>query len=329
MTLLRISTEGLARSRFALSPVAETIAAVIALKRPVPDPAAREWHLRHRAGFLDAVAADPFTAGLVGLLGSGELLPDFVCRPPRGGMATMLEAELAVIADTTDARAARDLAVAAGTGVEPPDWARGRDLGPRTAAVLRTVWTTAVAAEWPRRRALLEREVLVRAGAVAAYGWAHVVDGIRPGGIAWEGSNAIRLNHRPRPDRVADERGVTFVPVTAAVGRWLCEGDGPEYAIVYNARGTGAAVDPAPGSGGLAALIGRTRARVLCELARPATTTQLAGALRLPSGTVGDHLAVLRSAGLVTRDRVGGHVLYRRTDLGDALVAGRVSSLSR
>ena len=51
----------------------------------------------------------------------------------------------------------------------------------------------------------------------------------------------------------------------------------PRYALVYSARGTAApATDPAPDA--LGALLGPGRARVVRELTRPATSTQLAQA---------------------------------------------------
>jgi DNA-binding transcriptional ArsR family regulator len=57
------------------------------------------------------------------------------------------------------------------------------------------------------------------------------------------------------------------------------------------------------------------------ELARPATSTQLAQALDVSLGTVSTHLAVLRDADMVVGARVGRSVVYRLTDRGDRLVA--------
>jgi DNA-binding transcriptional ArsR family regulator len=71
----------------------------------------------------------------------------------------------------------------------------------------------------------------------------------------------------------------------------------------------------------LAALLGAGRARVVRELIRPATSSQLAQALSISLGTVSSHLAVLRDAGVVTRARAGRHVIYRLTDRGEQLVA--------
>jgi DNA-binding transcriptional ArsR family regulator len=74
-------------------------------------------------------------------------------------------------------------------------------------------------------------------------------------------------------------------------------------------------------SGALGDLVGRSRARLLGALDNPTSTTALARATSLATGAVGDHLAVLRRAGLVDGTRAGRSVLYRRTALGDALAA--------
>jgi DNA-binding transcriptional ArsR family regulator len=71
--------------------------------------------------------------------------------------------------------------------------------------------------------------------------------------------------------------------------------------------------------GRLDRLIGRSRATLLTALAQPASTSQLVAQLGISLGAAGDHLAVLRDAGLVSRSRSGRSVQYRRTALGDAL----------
>lgn len=93
--------------------------------------------------------------------------------------------------------------------------------------------------------------------------------------------------------------------------------------IIYPARGVSALWEaPATaGAGALSDLLGRSRARLLGALDTPASTTQLARALGLAPGAVGDHLAVLLRAGLLERARAGRSVLYRRTPVGDALAA--------
>ena len=54
----------------------------------------------------------------------------------------------------------------------------------------------------------------------------------------------------------------------------------------------------------------------------PRSTTELAERLALSAATTSHHLGALRDAGLVTSRRDGRVVLYVRTPLGDALVAG-------
>ncbi|MCU1670692.1 MAG: hypothetical protein JWP40_3619 [Blastococcus sp.] len=207
MTLLRLSSEALARSHFALSPAAETLAALMSLRRARTDDAHQSWHTRQRPLLLSRLRRDPLARGLAGLLGRTGLLPEFLCQPPRGGMTTTIEQELAKIAATSDEQVARHLREAAPDGVDL-GWSDVPRAAERIAAVLHQVWDEHVAADWPRRRTLLERDVLARAGAVAAYGWAHAVDDLRPGAITWQGVDAIRINDRPHPDRVVPDTGL-------------------------------------------------------------------------------------------------------------------------
>jgi DNA-binding transcriptional ArsR family regulator len=98
-------------------------------------------------------------------------------------------------------------------------------------------------------------------------------------------------------------------------------------ALIYPARGVSALWEQ-PGRTGpgtaLHRLLGGSRAAILLALEDPASTTQLAATLGQSLGGIGDHLAVLREAGLVARARSGRSVLYRRTPVGDALAAAEL-----
>lgn len=327
MTLLRLSPRALSRSRFALSPLAETLGAMRVLVNPCRDPWVASWHARHAPGFRARVAADRFTAGLVRLLTTTGWLPDFVTTPPRGGMRTTMAQELALAARFSDAEIRAQLE-ASDQHAEVPsglDWLSGRapasgDWAARGAEVLNALWHDHVLPDWPRRRALLEREVTYRAGLVAVYGWSNAL-GTMSRRSAWVGNDAIRFSNRPLPDRVVGAEGMLFVPVTLTRGTWLCETPPDTFALVYPARGVAErSAAPAPDRvRALERLVGAVRARILLELARPATTTELATTLEVSLGTAGGHIAILRDAGLIEGTRVGRRVVYRRTDDGDRL----------
>nr|WP_202523614.1 helix-turn-helix domain-containing protein [Kitasatospora sp. SID7827] len=322
---MRLDSLALSRSRFALSPFAETLAAVVQLARPYSEPWAAAWRERHRPAFLARLAGDGYARGLVELIAATKYLPDHLTLPPGGGMETTLESELAEVARVPDETAVAGLRTAqrhAWAG-QRLDWLTGHGHGARAAALFREVWDTHLAADWPTRRAALQRDVTHRAGLLAAHGWPRALQRMNRTS-EWVGADAIRFSDRPGPDRVVGPDGMLFVPVTAQRSSWLCEAPGRPFAMVYAARGTGEEADAAPTGDGeaLARLLGVGRAQILRNLAVPATTSELALLLAQSVGTVGGHLAILRDTGLVGRTRVGRRVLYHRTELGDRLAAG-------
>lgn len=90
----------------------------------------------------------------------------------------------------------------------------------------------------------------------------------------------------------------------------------------YPARGVGAlwTAGTRPASGSAVRLLGRRRAELLDALRSPATTTDLARALKVSPSAVSQHLGVLRDNGLVAGERAGRTVLYLTTERGLALL---------
>lgn len=315
MTVLRVHAENLAATRFALSPLAETIGALALLASGRRPAQLGVWVGRHRAAFHD-LARDPVVAALGATLTSGaRWMPDFLVPPPPG-MHTRVRDELAVVAATPPERARADLALGAG-GTCPPALDRP-DVAERTASALSRVWNRLVEPDWARTRAVLERDVVHRAGLLATYGWARALDGLSAR-IRWLGDGRLEINRYDHPDRSVGDADVLLVPCSFGDG-WLGIAPQQAYTIVYPARGIHAPATPAAHDS-IDRLIGPTRSAVLRSLDGPATTSQLAAQLELSLATVSTHLAVLHAAGIVSRTRTGRSVLYARTDLGAGLLA--------
>jgi DNA-binding transcriptional ArsR family regulator len=239
--------------------------------------------------------------------------------------------ELAVVRATPLGTARAEIVRSLAGRPAPPPSVRATldapDVVSRIADALAATWETLVAADWPVFRAILERDIVVRAGRLATWGWGRALDDLSPH-VRWRtGGGRGHLELRRWPDAEADlgGRGLLFVPtVFAGLATYLDEPWPP--AVVYGARGVAGLwsgdLPGGPAPGGLGRLVGRTRAAILAGLDEPATTTQLAAQLGLSLGGVGDHIAALRGTGLAAGVRTGRKVMYRRTPLGDALVAG-------
>src|SRR5690606_39837808 len=119
-----------------------------------------------------------------------------------------------------------------------------------------------------------------------------------------------------------DGRGLLLMPSAFVWPELILVGDEPwQPTLISPARGIGELWSPPPGRRpeALAAVLGRTRARLLVALSRPETTTGLAARLGLSPASVSAHLTALRHAGLLESWRSGRRVFHARTALGTAL----------
>lgn len=310
MVTLRLNAGALVRARFGMSPIANLVAGLLAADgRAGALVGTGDWAGHAR----DVIGRDPVLTALTGMLRRTRNMPDFIALPPRG-METTLAEELATLGATPPEVVARDLAASVS---DPP----GLLSDPAAIAdAFERFWSVAIAAHWPRLRAGLERDVVRRAGLLTAYGWQRALDGLH---LTWHPDGRIELPRMPGPSHRLDDADLLFVP-NAFVSGWLGLDPPRAYVLVYAAAGVATCWDrPEPaGPDALDRLVGRARAALLRALDTPASTSQLAAEQRQALGAVGDHLAVLRQNGLVSRARSGRSVLYRRTALGDALVSG-------
>ena len=311
-----VRADVLAGGRFAISPLAETLAALGALTGRERGAVQRRWVGAQRPEFERWLADRPVTAALIEAAFRPTWTADFITTPPRPGDHTFHD-ELRRVRDTPPDAARADLEYAL-KGPLPP-LLRGPDLPQRAAELLERVWTHAVRPDWARRRRLLEADIVSRTQRLSSGGWTAALEGLRPG-MQWLGDGRLRINAYDNPPRDLRRAQLYFVPATSSRG-WFDWYEPDFYAIVYPCQGLLADAYQATPPGALSALIGPVRARVLTLLDAPMSTTQLVAVTGYTLGTIGGHLKVLLDSGLARRRRSGRSVLYYRTPGGDQLVA--------
>jgi DNA-binding transcriptional ArsR family regulator len=323
MPVLDLTASDIASVRFAVSPMSQLVGALVVLGGTQLPPGTSTWRDASLDRFHDLCRADPIMSDFVALLRATRYVPDCVSVPPRQ-VDTNFEAELATLRATTAERLRFDLQRSeATTGsrhrhAPSTEWG-DPDLPLRLAAALQRAWDELIARDWPALKALLERDIIYRANALATRGLAYTLDAL-DGDTRWLANGQLELQGHSGSSHHLAGAGLWLVP-NAFGGGWLCLDAPRAYALNYPARGIGElwghAPKPAPA---LEQLVGRSRAAILRKLDSPATTTQLAAELGLTIGAVGNHLAVLRRNRLVSRARKGRSVLYTRTPLAQALL---------
>ena len=329
MLRLEVGNEDLTMSRFALSPLWELTHALRLLANPPDEPVLRPWLVRARDRYR-ALTREADIAVILALTPPGWGA-DFLTPVPTS-VSTTIGDLLDQVRSTPTRQAHREVAEALRR--QPAVSSRIRRIltGERVAAyiadVLAAAWQALLEPEWRTLRAVLERDVVYRAGQLTSRGWAAALGDLHPE-LSWEQGRIVLPRMPGDTDAALGGRGLLFVP---SVFIWpkLALGLDPPWppALIYPARGV-AALWERPGrehavarlGTALDRLLGPSRAAILIALEEPASTTQLAATLGQSLGGIGDHLAVLREAGLISRARSGRSVLYRRTPVGDAVAA--------
>lgn len=319
-----VTAEDLSNSRFALSPLFELNGLLRTLTGLGRQPLPRAWSARlqpilrrlRRTTELDAVLALQTRAGGA----------EFVAPPPHG-MAQTYADDLAAVRSTPVSEARDEIAHCLDLRSPVPGHIAATlasdDVVDRVADALDIAWRELMAADWPALRAICERDVAHRAEQLSRAGWAGALHDLHSR-LRWRDGGIDIIRDGDRRAISPAGMGLLLVP---SVFLWpaLAVFDNLAWptTLVYPARGSAALRQPRPPAapGALADLVGRSRAQLLMSLDSPASTTQLGRTLTMATGAVGDHLTVLRHAGLVDRTRIGRSVLYRRTPLGDAVAA--------
>ncbi|GAA4241495.1 DUF5937 family protein [Actinomadura meridiana] len=325
MYRIEVDPTDVAACRFGVAPLLETLNALGLAAGRVPVGPLGPWVERARSRY-PPIAGDPAVRALTFLRRRAAYMADFVSPPPARPNLTIAEHLATMRATPLDqarGEVARNL-----VGLPEPDAVvrdvlAAPDMVERLATGLETAWHVLLEPDWPVLRSIVEADIAHRAGRLAAYGWAEALDGLSRQ-VRWrDGVIEVDILGGGDTTRRLGGAGLMFVPVVFSELGLSVERDWP-YTLMYRARGVAALWEGrtayAPGADPLADLLGRTRADLLRLLADPATTTWLAARLRMSLGGIGDHLAVLRASGLVTRERSGRSVLYHRTAVADVLV---------
>lgn len=314
------SVEDLALTRFAISPMWELVRSVLALRDPSHAALHLPW-LRSLSGRMQGLALERVAA----LNPPRGYTPDFLVPLPSGPLGD-IEDDLAALRSTPVAHIRADMALFArqhkrGPDIAAPYLANPRREVRRLADVLEAYWARALEPVWPRIRAILEADIAYRARRLTTGGPAALFAELHAN-VTWKQPHLdVRI---PAHDATFDLGGRGLLLVPSAFGTRPVVSDRAPWlpGVIYPARGIATLWEQAPAApGGLARLIGGSRATMLADLSAPRSTTELAQRLALSPATTSHHLAALREAGLVTSRRDGRSVLYARTPLGDALAS--------
>lgn len=328
MISFELGVEDLADTRFAISPIHETVLSLRVLREPGLYALHLPWR-RSVLGKLDAPGADL----LMSLVGPDRAVPDFLTPRPTEFAATF-EEELTAVRRTPPDVVRRDVLAVYVRGripdvlqdVTADDDAPVLALRDAICGHLQRYWDVAIKPTWPQMRLVMEADMTYRARQLAV-GGARLLFADMHSNLRWR-DGVLHIDKMIGRHRVAASgRGLLLVPsVFAHKPAPPVSPEEPPW-LAYPCRGVATLWAPTPTAEAtaLTSLLGAPRTRLLGLLDEPLPTVEIARRLTVTPSAVSQHLRVLHATGLLTRTRDGRHVLYRRSPLGDQL-AGRPAS---
>lgn len=320
MVTLEFGPADLLRCRFAVSPLWETAAAVRCLLYPHTHTAQLPW-----------IRAQPPLSSLKlgalrAMLPERGYVPDFLTPPP-AQRSPAINSELDRVRATSPGRVRAEMRRAAGAHASAPAIRRLLDdpaqAASELAGTLHRCWDTLLRPHWPRVHDILEGDIAYRSRRLTDGGTQALLSGLHAT-LDWA-DGCIRIDSPSRERRDLAGHGILLMP---SVFNWPAVSvytDPPwQPTLIYPARGVAATwLSTLPHPAALAELIGRTRASILQLLTEPTSTARIARKAGISPPTASAHLHTMLATGLITRNRVGREVRYRRTTLGEALLASQ------
>ncbi|EST18132.1 ArsR/SmtB family transcription factor [Streptomyces niveus] len=328
MLRVHFTPDDLARVRIAPhpDPLAETILSLPALQSPGSHGVALSgWRERTRTGVVPALR--PLLE--LAPAGPGEYLPEAFTHATASTLEEGLDHTWSLPRHqwTADLRATDQLRPSA------PRWIHAlhhsdREWGSLVRQALSRYHAMAIAPYWAQLTAAAHSDRGTRAMTLADAGVDGLLSTLHPA-IQWN-SPVLHVPCASDADLRLPGSGVLLVPTFF----WpsplaLVDNADTERPLVLrypvaldlaNYRALWARSAPTGSDGGLAALLGTTRARILRAVDNAASTSELALRTGISDATASHHTGVLRAAGLVATRREGSRVRHELTPLGRALL---------
>ena len=317
MIRIDLGSEGLAQTRFAVSPL-HLVCELLYKAGNYPNYLPRAWQSR-----ATTVVREKRLTLLAALATAGPGIPDFISPLPTVFDSDPHDQLHQVAITPTDrvdyevasvlpdpARKHTDLSSRSGTLLRRAMDRGERDFATRVASQLGQFWDIAVSPHWTQLHDQMHSDISQRAVDSAREGFHQMINGLGSA-FTWN-AGSLQLDF-PLCDQYvsATAQGVVLVPSILGAPDMCCT-DAPEAPDARLPMITYPVAALPARSQNLGDLIGTTRAEILAELTQPQSTEGLAQRLHLSRATVSYHLQILHRAGLLQRTRRSRHVYYQR-----------------